>query len=69
MAALIAVGMCWHARPSKMCRVAGTHILSGGTGALGIANASDTLEAISAMAMMAMMAIHLIDVRPFAWFC
>lgn len=35
------------ARPSKMCRVAGTHILSGGTGALGIANASDTFGALS----------------------
>ena len=47
------------ARPSKMCRVAGTHILSGGTGALGIANASDTFGAISAMPMMA---IHLFGV-------
>lgn len=42
-----------------MCRVAGTHILSGGTGALGIANASDTFGAISAMPMMA---IHLLGV-------
>ena len=29
-------------RPSKMCRVPGTHILSGGTGALGIASCLST---------------------------